>query len=180
MEAVPGKGDHYSPGGVDIFVKDWMGLQTVDAPGVDFEPGRSIASLVEPPGFPQILVASVYTVSSKNLGIESLELLEQLGSVTAAKESPFIAGGDFQITPWHWRTLALLTGWGAPCWLLLRKGLGTCRAASGVTSVIDFFVVEASLAWGLREIDVCMDVIHTSPSGWSSTRGWASPKPWAT
>ena len=157
MEAVPGKSDHYSSRRVGIFVSDWMGLQTVDVPGVDFEPGELVASLVEPPGFPQICVASVYIVSGKGLGTESLELLEQLGGVVAARESPSIVGSDFQIIPWQLEDTGFADEVGGAI-LAPSKGLGICRAASGVTSVIDSFVVEASLTCGIREIDVCMDV----------------------
>ena len=134
-----------------------IGLQTFDVLGVSFEPGRLIAGLVEPPGFLQILVASIYIVLGKGLGVESLELLEQLGGIIAARESPFIVGGDFQITPWQLEDTGFADKVGGPI-LAPSKGLGTCRAASGVASVIDFFVVEASLACGFREVDVCMDV----------------------
>jgi len=118
MEAIPGKGEAYSSGGVGVFVRSWMGLQAIDIPGLDFQRGRLIAGLVEPPGFPQIMVASVYTVSGKGLGIESLELLQQLGSIVAARESPFIIGGTFKLTPGSCRTPALLTRSGARSWPL--------------------------------------------------------------
>eukprot|EP00972_Heterocapsa_arctica_P035115 5170638-Heterocapsa_arctica.AAC.1 len=89
--------------------------------------------------------------------MQNLEILEKLGRVLATRDSPFLVGCDFNMNPGMLEYSGFLEK--AGCALLAPpSGLGSCKASSGTTSSIDYFLADKSLSAGIQKVEVCTEV----------------------
>ena len=150
--AEPGQGERGTTGGVVILARSWLGL--MEPPGQEAQvcPSRAVAAVLEAPGSRQIQLYSIYLHHGEGLSERNLGVLRDVGAHASVSGRLLIIGGDFNLEPctlleseFPQSLAAELISTGGP--------LGTCKVRGGNYN-IDFFVVDGSLAKGVRTVQV--------------------------
>ena len=66
-EAIPGRVQPFSSGGVAIFARDWLGLSPWPVLAEHRQHGRLVAGTLEAPGYGRVMLVSAYMISGQNL-----------------------------------------------------------------------------------------------------------------
>ena len=146
----------FSSGGVAIFARDWLGLSPWPVLAEHRQQGRLVAGTLEAPGYGEVTLASAYMVSGQNFDEPSLRILEKLGAILGNRGCPFVVAGGFQVSPGALSSTSFLAHAGAKL-VSATDGLGTCRGAYGRSSVVDYFIIEQSLAGAVQGVKTCIE-----------------------
>ena len=157
-EAIPGRAQPFSSGGVAIFARDWLGLSPWPVLAEHRQQGRLVAGTLEAPGYGEVMLVSAYRISGQNLDEPNSRILEKLGAILGNRGCPFVVAGDFQVNPGALGSTSFLEQAGAKL-VCATDGSGTCRGAYGRSSVIDYFIIEQSLAGAVQGVRTCIEEI---------------------
>ena len=150
--AEPGQGEKGTTGGVVILARSWLGLMEPPGQEAQVYPSRAASAVLEAPGPRQVQPYSVYLHNGEGLSERNHGVLRDVGAHASISGRCFVIGGDFNLEPSTLleaefpQSLAseLISTGGPP---------GTCKVR-GSSSNIDFFVVDGSLAKGVRSVQV--------------------------
>jgi hypothetical protein len=138
-------------GGVAIVAKSELGL--VPACGLDTRivPHRAIGGAIDVPTLGHVALVAVYLDVADKWGSGNLALMSQVGAFLSTSALPFLVGGDFNNVPATCADLSFHQWVGS---VVVAPEVGTCRSSAGAWSVIDYAIVNASLAWFVQTVYV--------------------------
>ena len=138
-------------GGVAIVAKAELGL--VPACGLDtrIAPHRAIGGAIDVPTVGHVALVAVYLDVADKWGSGNLAIMAQVGAFLSTAELPFVVGGDFNNDPATCADLSFHEWLGS---VVVAPETGTCRSSAGAWSVIDYAIVNASLAWFVQKVTV--------------------------
>jgi endonuclease/exonuclease/phosphatase family metal-dependent hydrolase len=137
-------------GGVAIVAKAELGLVPVNDVTC-IVPHRAVGGAIDVPTLGHVALVAVYLDVADKWGSGNLALMAQVGAFLTTAALPFFIGGDFNNDPGSCTALSFHAWLGS---VVVAPADGTCRSSAGTWSVIDYAIVNASLAWFVQSVTI--------------------------
>ena len=138
-------------GGVAIVARVELGL----VPACDLDtcitPHRAIGGSIDVPTVGHVALVAAYLDVGDKWGSSNLAIMAQVGAFLTSAAMPFFAGGNFNNDPASCAELSFHQRAGS---VVVAPLEGTCRSSAGTWSVIDYAILNASLAWFVESVGV--------------------------
>jgi hypothetical protein len=117
-------------------------------------PHRAIGGAIDVPTLGHVALVAVYLDVVDKWGSGNLALMAKVGAFVSSAALPFFVGGDLNNEPATCAELSFHQWAGS---VVVAPQDGTCRSSAGAWSVIDYAIVNASLAWFVESVTVDSD-----------------------